>query len=483
MFNTAFKKKSGMTLFTLVMLITGPIDSIRNLPSAALFGTSLIFFVIFSAITFLIPATLAAAELSSHPAERGGIYEWVRLAFGEKLAFLAIWFQWINTMVWFPSILSFIAGTLAYLIDPNLVQNKFYLLSVILAVFWGLTILNLKGIEISATFTKISSLLGIMLPMLVIIAFAIFWIFSGKNLQIHFSATNWLPSVKHLNSWVSLTAIMAGFLGMELAGVHIKDVPNPKKMFPGALFISVIIILFTMIMGSLAIAIVLPVDKINLVNGVVVAFTHFFATYHLEWLIPIMVVLILLGSMGGMVSWIISPAKGLLAAAESNYLPSILKHKNKHGVASHLLITQAILVSLICIAFLLISSVNSFYWLLTALSTQLYMFMYLIMFAALVKIKHQTSASTQNFVIPGGKIGIWIAAVLGVIGCLITLTVGFIPPAEIQIDSLLKYEMTFVIGMLVMIAPVVYLLKTKAKKTKLTYSPPEISGEMDKLFT
>jgi len=121
----------SLNTFALTMLITGAIDSIRNLPASALFGSTLIFFFIFSAIVFLIPAALVSAELASNISEKGGIYHWVKLAFGERVAFLATWLQWINTIAWFPTILSFIAGTAAYLIDPSLAQNKYYLVSVI----------------------------------------------------------------------------------------------------------------------------------------------------------------------------------------------------------------------------------------------------------------------------------------------------------------------------------------------------------------
>ncbi|TAL66050.1 MAG: amino acid permease, partial [Legionella sp.] len=68
-----------ISVFALVLLITGAIDSIRNLPGAALFGSTIIFFFIFSAIVFLIPVALIAAELSATWAdEEGGIYSWVR---------------------------------------------------------------------------------------------------------------------------------------------------------------------------------------------------------------------------------------------------------------------------------------------------------------------------------------------------------------------------------------------------------------------
>src|ERR1700741_5350973 len=93
---------AGITTFALVMLITGAIDSIRNLPATALFGSTLIFFFIFSALIFLIPVALISAELSSTwSEEEGGIYSWVKHAFGENIAFFTIWLQWINTLVWY----------------------------------------------------------------------------------------------------------------------------------------------------------------------------------------------------------------------------------------------------------------------------------------------------------------------------------------------------------------------------------------------
>src|SRR6185312_5554436 len=132
---------------------------------------------------------------------------------------------------------------------------------------------------------------------------------------------------------------------------------------------------------------------------------------------------------GNMTSWIISPAKGLLQAAESGYLPKFLTKKNNRGVASHLIITQAVLVSIVCLAFLLMPSVNGSYWLLTALSTQLYMFMYVFMFLAAICLKYKFEKQPDAFTIPGGKTGMWIASLLGLVGCTITLIVGFIPPS------------------------------------------------------
>ena len=452
-----FVKNTGLGTFALVMLITSAIDNIRNLPSTALFGSSVIFFFIFSAIVFLIPAALVSAELSTAWDKKNGIYHWVKLAFGDKTAMLAIWLQWINTMVWFPTILSFIAATAVYLIDPNLAQNKFYLISVILGTFWLLTLLNLRGIHVSSKFTSICTMIGMVIPMMLIIVMALVWLILGKPLQIHFTLHEMLPSLNHSNNWISLTAIMAAFLGMELAVVHIKNVKTPQKTFPKALIISVIFILTTMILGALAIAFVLPANQINLVNGIMQAFTQFFNAYHMSWIIPVITVMLVIGSLGSMTSWIISPAKGLLQAAEDGFLPAFLSKENKHGVASNLLIIQAILVTLICLAFLLMPSVNGSYWLLTDLSTQLYMLMYVLMFAAAIALKYKFAHQARPFAVPGGKIGMWIVGLLGLTGTVITLTVGFFPPDGINVGGTLHYELVFTSGIFAMLLPVLFI--------------------------
>lgn len=448
----------------LVLLITGAIDSIRNLPTTALFGSSLIFFFIFSAIIFLIPVALVSAELSSAlPEEEGGVYSWVRRAFGDNVAFFTIWLQWINTMVWYPTILSFIAGTLAYLIKPELAQNKLYMISVILVAFWSLTFIGLRGLRTSAAFASFSAVVGMIVPMGFIIILAIIWLLKGNPIAIDLSIKNLIPRWNDTQSWVSLTAMMTSFLGMELAAVHVRNVRDPQRNYPRAMFFSVILILVTMIFGSLAIAIVMPAEKISLVQGVMQAFGNFLDAYHLSSLMPVLVILLLLGSLGSMVNWIISPAKGLLLAADNGYLPHWLYRLNKHGVASRILLLQAILVTALCSVFLLFPTVNGIYWLFTALSTELYIMMYVLMFLAAIFLKVKLTHLPRLFSIPGGKIGYYLTCAIGLAGCALTLFIGFFPPAEsLEMGSANHFRLIFSGGIVLMLIPayLLYLRKT-----------------------
>ena len=441
--------KRTLGVFSLVLITVGSVDSIRNLPATALFGSSLIFFFILGTIFFLLPSALIAAELSSTSKDHGGVYTWVKNAFGLQFGFLAIWFQWIENVVWYPTILSFIAGTIGYLISPALATNKVFLITVILCAFWGTTIINLLGIKSSACFSNFCALAGLLLPMTLIIALGATWLFSGKPLQISFHLRVLLPHISN-GMWVGWTGVMTSFCGMEIATVHTADVKNPKKAYPQAMLIATLFIVFTLMCGSLSIAMVLPAKKISLVSGIMQAFDAFFSIYHLQWILPVVALMLIIGGIGVVNSWIVAPMRGLLYAMQDGEMSQHLFLENRFGAPGTLLILQALIVTLVAFVFLWLPGVNSSYWLLTALASQLYMLMYVLMFAAGIRLRYKHSEKQKGFLIPGGNWGMWVVAIVGLVGAVTTFIIGFIPPNNIQVGSVVHYEALLITGLSVM---------------------------------
>lgn len=450
--------KNKLSFFSLVILIISALDSMKNMPASALFGSQLVFFILIAALLFLIPTALISAELAAAFPEKGGVYQWVERAFGPRWAMAAIWLQWINTMVWYPTMLSFIAGTLAYLISPTLAENKLYLLSCILILFWGLTWINLKGIQISSRFTNVCSLLGMIFPMIFLIVLGVIWVFKGYPLQIDLSPREMIPSFRNTESWISLIAIMASFLGMELSGVHVNEIQRPQKNFPKAVLLSALFILVTKGLICLSIAMILPKEEINLISGVIQVFSNFFTVFGLQSLTPLLALFIAIGAIGTMVNWLISPAKGLLHAAEFGFLPPFFTKKNKSGVAAHILIIQAVLVSLFSLLFLFLPNINEFFWFLTALSTELYMIMYVLMFSAGLKLHYTLADRPATFKLSGTAL--WFFSLLGASGCLITIIISFLPPSDIKIDSF-RYITMIVFGNLITLSPLLWFYRRK----------------------
>lgn len=434
------------SLFTLTLLMVSAIDSIRNLPSTALFGTQIIFFCIVAAIIFLAPIAWLSAQLGLYYPENGGIYAWLKLAFPKPVAIVGIWLQWINTIIWYPTILSFIAGTIAYSINPSLINHRFFLFFVISGVFWLMTIINLFGVRFSAFLAAFSAIIGVFFPMAIIIICAIYAKFTDHTNAIALNLHHWIPRHYHDIHWSSITAIIASYLGIELASVHSRDINQAKVLFPRALFIAVIIIVGTMIMGSLSIASVIPANELSLIEGVMQSYHYFFEHFHLLNFIPYLSFCLVIGSMGNMINWIISPSKGLVQASEDGLLPSFLSSKNRFNVAPNALIIQAICVTLISFLFTCIPSINGVYWFLTDLSTELYLLMYLLfIFAAWRLLCKKNDFFVNIFML-----------ILGLLGCLIALTVGFIPPEAITFSAHINYGIIFLISLIVMILPGLY---------------------------
>lgn len=461
-----------MSLFQLTILIISTIASIRTLPATAFFGTSLIVFYCLSALFFLIPVSFISAEFASKYPEEGGVFYWIRCAFGDKMGMLAVWLQWINTMVWYPTMLLFIAGTASYIINPDLAQNAYFLLFLSLCIFWLLTFLNLNGIRSSISLNSFSAIIGTFIPLSALIAMGVYWLLHSKESFISFNMKGLLPEFDLMNSGNAVTTIMASFLGMELAGTHILDISNPKRNFPKAIAYSVLALLGTFILGSLAIACVIPKDQILFAGGVMQTFTAFLNAFQMTYFIPLLALLIILGAIGGSVNWVLSPAQGLMQAAEKGFLPEFFLVKNKKGMAYRVLILQAVVISVFCFALTFISNINNFYWFLMALSTGLYMCMYMLLFLAALKLKNQRAGSSslsQKFR--------FLLCIVGLVACVLTILFGFQPAPGIVIESRVGYIALIAAGFGLLLAPVLFFWKYQEKRVSARFKDSEGSTQ------
>jgi amino acid transporter len=148
-----------LSVMTLAIMNIVAVVSLRGLPAEAEYGLGSIFYYVFAAIVFLIPVSLVAAELAAAWPQKGGVYRWVGEAFGARLGFLSIWLLWIESTIWFPTVLTFAAVSLAF-IGPNQTwdeafsANKIYVLIVCLVVYWSATLVNFRGTSAGAALSK-----------------------------------------------------------------------------------------------------------------------------------------------------------------------------------------------------------------------------------------------------------------------------------------------------------------------------------------
>ncbi|HAB99241.1 MAG TPA: amino acid permease [Parachlamydiales bacterium] len=428
------------------MLNLSVMTSLRNLPLVAQYGYASAFFYFLVAFLFLFPAALISAELATGWTRTGGVYIWVREAFGPGWGFFAVWMQWIHNVTWFPAILSFSATTIAYMINPSLAENKIFLISIILGGFWGFTFFNYFGLKTSSWFSVLGVIAGTIFPGALLIVLGSLWLFSDQPLQLEFSLPALFPFLKesatssHIQDLVFVTGLFLAFGGLEVSAAHAREVQNPQKTFPRAVLLAGGLSLLLYVLGALSIAVMVPHQDISLVAGLMEAFHLFLGHFNLNWLIVPLAIMIVWGAVGELNAWIIGPVRALHATSKHGDLPPYFQKLNAHGMPSNLLLFQAIVVTLASLAFLFMPSASSAFWILSVMSTQLYLVMYVLMFLAAIKLRYSHAHVERAYRIPYKMPGIWFVGSLGAISSTIAFFVGFIPPSQLPIDNLYIYE-------------------------------------------
>lgn len=443
-----------MGVFTLAMINVSAIVSLRGLPAESTYGLSSAFYYIFAAVFFLIPVSLVAAELTTGWPQKGGVFRWVGEAFGTRLGFLAIWLQWIESTIWFPTVLTFAAVSLAFIgpdqrWDAALSANKMYVLCIVLAVYWLATLLNFRGMGASGAITKWGALLGTVIPAALLVLMGMVYWGMGNTVDIRMAPGDFFPDLTHFDNIVLAASIFLFYAGMEMSAVHVKDVDNPGHNYPLAIGIASVVTVCIFVFGTLAIGFIIPESQINLVQSLLVAYDKLFQYFGVPWLGNVMAVCLAFGVLAQVVAWVGGPSKGLLQVGMAGYLPRLMQHTNRHGVQVGILLIQGGVVTLLSIFFVVMPSVQTAYQIISQLTIILYLIMYMLMFAAAIRLRYKEPHTPRSFRVPGGNAGMWLIGGLGLLGSLLAFLFSFIPPGQIPVGSPAVYVGILLIGALV----------------------------------
>jgi len=461
------KSIKQVSVLTLALMTVASVVSLRGLPMMAAEGLSMIFYILFATFVFLLPAAMVSAELgSTFAAEGGGVYTWVKKAFGSRWGFTAIWLQWIQNVVWYPTVLGFAAACLAYLfMNPELANSGKYTGTVIIVVYWMATFVALKGSTAVNAVTKYGVVIGTLLPGIIIIVMGALWADQGNTIAFlanditgqavtaasENSHARFFPHITGLGSIAFLAGIVLLFAGVEVQAVQVSDMENPSRDFPLAMFLASLIIFLLFVLGSFAVATVIPSKEISLTAGLMQAFQVVFEKYNVPFLTPVMGLLMAFGAIGGVMSWVTGPSRGLLATAKEGELPPILAKINKNNAPTALLFVQAIVVTILASLYLVMDNVSVAFFILSAMTATLYLSMYVLMFAAAIYLRITQPDLPRTFKIPGGTFGICLVGGIGLLGVSFALIVGFFPPANLPIGNPTLYVGLVATGMLIFI--------------------------------
>lgn len=479
-------KKTGTAakigVMTLAIMNVAAVVSLRGLPAEAEYGLSSAFYYLFAAIVFLIPTSLVAAELAAMFSNKeGGVFRWVGEAYGKRYGFLAIFLQWIESTIWYPTVLTFGAVSIAYIgmnnvHDAALASNKVFTLVTVLVIYWVATFISLKGLGWVSKISKIGATVGTIIPAGLLILFGIIYLATGGHNNMDMSQ-GFFPDLSNFNNLVLASSIFLFYAGMEMSGIHVMDVKEPaSKNYPKAIFIGAIIIVVIFILGTFALGLIIPAKEINLTQSLLVGFDNYLAYLHIHWASPIIAIALMFGVLAGVLTWVAGPSKGIFAVGKAGYLPFLFSKKRiKSEIQKNILIIQGCIVTLLALLFVVMPSVQSFYQMLSQLTVLLYLIMYMLMFTAAITLRYKMSKADRPFAI--GRKGnglIWIVAGIGFLGALLAFVLSFIPPSQIATGSNTVWFTVLILGCIIFVAIplIIYSLRKPSWKDPNTEIQP-----------
>lgn len=469
--------KGTLTMAAMAIMIITSILSLRGLPSEAKYGIQSIFFYLFAAIVFLLPYSLVCAELASTYTRNGGIYRWISEAFGPKVGWTAMYLEWQTIVIWFPTVLMFGAASLAYMFwpesfDRSLASNKYFTIIIAMLMYWLATFNAFRGQKSANILSTKGGLIGTIIPGAVLICLGILYVICGKHDFL--TPQSFFPDFSNIGTIVLAASIFLFYAGMETQAVHINDMRNPAREFPKAVFLSMLVIVVIYSLGTLVIGIAIPTENIDLLQSLLVAYRHLWASFGIGWAGNIMAILIMIGVVGQISVLVTGPSTGLMAVAQSGYLPRGLQKVNRNNVNKPILYVQGAFVTVLALLIIVLPTVESAYQIMSQIATIIYLVMVIIIYCAFIRLRRTQPLKKRGFKVPGGKFGEFLVCFFGIAGAVLALVLSYLPPSQITTGSSTIYVGIIVIGVALIVALplIVYAMRRPSWRNPDTHFYP-----------
>lgn len=470
------KTGTKITVFGLAMLNVAAVAGLGNDSEQAFYGLTSVTYFGLAAVFFLIPVCLVAAELASGWPLRGGIFRWVGEGLGRGLGFAAIFLLFLEVTLMQASSLTNVTNIIGFGVsdyESGLRWANHPTMWVVLVFgiiyYWLLTYLSTKGIKVFTAIAKWGVVFATLVPLVLMVVLVIIWLVQGGhwsegmgNLTSHDRGI--IPDFKGFSTLALAVGVFFSFAGMEMNAAHIKDLKNPRRAYPLAILIAAVLAMAIFVIGTVIIAIVVPYKDLNAIYSLYTTFYTLGAAIHVPWLYAVIAWASIISLGTATISWLAGVPLMLTSAGRSGLLPRRMQKINKHGMPSFLLYMMAIIISLIFLLMMIVPSMETYFVMVTAATTLLYLTMYILMFVAFIRLRYTQPNRPRSFKVPGGKAGAWIVGGVGLVSTAFGCVLGFFPPAQLSFGSPAIYVGT--IAALLIVSYLATWLLYRARKEK-----------------
>ena len=409
------KLKKSLFRFDLIFFTVCAILAIDTIGQSASYGSQAIFWLIVSAVTFLIPYGLLTSELGTTFPVEGGPYEWVRLAFGHMAGAITAVLYWLSNPIWLGGTLAATAiAALDALWGTKIGGNTGLSIIVGLAFIWVAVTMNILSLRSMKWVPNLGAIVKLGLFGL----FAVLVILSGTQHGFKGSLSGMFDGLGP--AFVGVIGVLVfQWVGFELTSNASEEMENPQRDIPRAVTLSGIISTLGYAVPIIGVILVLRGDQITNVSGFVAGYQTVVSdalgsggANVLNGIVGAAVVFALLSS--GTV-WLMGSDRLMAIGALAGSGPRSLGYFSKRfGTPVPVNVVSGILASLFLIANFLITggSLKNFFTIVLGLVISTTTFSYVLVFPALVVLRRKYPNARRPYRIGGGVIGVWVTMLL-----------------------------------------------------------------------
>lgn len=464
------KNKKFRLIDAILSVITVVFVAEAAAPAAAI-GNSQFFWWIFLIIAFLLPYGLVVSELGTTYDDEGGLYDWVRRAFGDKWGSRVSWYYWINFPLWMASLAFLFPETIAMItgMEIGLVPS----LVIELAFIWIVVFLSFSKVSDSAWILNLAAVLKVGIA--VVVGGLGIWYAVNYGFANDMAPATFLPSLDS-NSLTYLSIILFNFMGFEVITTYVGSMENPSKQIPKAIIAGGIAIAALYLFSSFGIAAAIPALDISLDSGIMDAVGIMAGVGSVLFIVVGIVFLITL--FGNMVSWSFGVNFVAEHAARKQNMPHVFAHESKKN---QMPTGAAIVNGIVATAVLLIQLIpneaisDGLFWTLFATSVVFLLLTYIPMFPAFLKLRKVDANRPRVYRLPFSGTAAKVILAIPVIELVLACVATVIPLSAEEVAD--KVPMLAIFVVFLIMGEVVRIVSARGRKEEFKGLTPAMAAE------
>lgn len=316
---------------------------------------------LFATIFYFIPFVFIIAEfVSLNKDSESGVYQWIKSAIGDKMAFLGAYAYWFVNLFYFTSLLPTIIIYFSWAIFGYEYEFSPLVVSLIsIALFAVASYVSTRGAKAIGTITSIGSTCMLIMTFgFIILSVIVFGngIVPAQPITAETLTPNFSWAFMGTMAWIFFAAG-----GAESIGVYVNDMKGGSKAFVRTIIIAGLLIGILYSVSSLMVGFFVPQDELTYTSGIFQVFVPLFEQFGIASSVTtrIIAVVMLASALGGLMVWTSAPVKVFFSEIPGDIFGEKVVKLNEHGIPVRATWIQfAIVVPLLIIPSIASENVN-----------------------------------------------------------------------------------------------------------------------------